>query len=297
MKTKLPSLTGLRAFDVVGRNGSVRRAAAELGVSHSAVARQLRDLELWFGVKLVSTTAHGTTLTADGQRLHGYVSAGFDLICRGAVDVRPVGTRRTLRVWCTPGLASYWITPRLGELQTRLASIDIVLIPSDGVPNFQKNEADLEIRFGHRDEPGLKSESLCTPAVLPVASPNWIARNPGCRQPSGLLACDLVHEAGPEWWRLWFERVGCQVSGKLRGPRLGTLPAAIAAACAGHGAALVTEPLIRDLLEAGVLEVVTDTPVVLEDYVAVSRQDRAHESAVVAFKRWFREGMGGRTAA
>lgn len=292
MSTKLPSLTGLRAFDVVGRTGSLRRAAAELGVGHSAITRQMRDLEHWFGVKLLSTTAHGTSLTADGQRLHGYVSAGFDLIVRGAMDVRPHGARRTLRIWCTPGLATHWITPRLAEIQKRLPTTDIALIPSDGTPSFQKNEADLEIRFGHRHEPGLRSEGLATPAILIVASPSWIGRNPDCRDPRALATCELVHEANTEWWRLWFERVGVKTVGKLKGPCLGTLPTAIAAACAGHGAALVTEPLIRDLLAAGVLEVVVDTAVVFEDYVAVSREDRADESVILAFKRWFRESMG-----
>ena len=288
---RLPSLTGLRAFDVVGRTGSLRRAAAELEVSHSAIARQMRDLEHWFGVKLLSTTTHGTSLTADGHRLHGYVSAGFELIVRGTMDIRPHSARRTLRVWCTPGLATHWITPRLPELQRRLPNTDIALIPSDGTPNFQKNEADLEIRFGHRHEAGLRSESLTTPSILIVAAPAWMSKHPTCRSPLSLLDCDLIHEADTEWWRLWFARVGVEPPGKLRGPCLGTLPAAITAACAGHGAALVTEPLVRELLAAGVLQVVADVDVVFEDYVAVCREERAGESAITAFKRWFRDSM------
>jgi DNA-binding transcriptional LysR family regulator len=288
---RLPSLTGLKAFDVVGRTGSLRRAAQELGVSHSSVARQMRDLEHWFGVKLLATTAQGTCMTLDGQRLHRYVSAGFDLIFQGAQELKPHSGRRMLRIWCPPGIAVRWITPRLPELQKRLPDVDVVLAPTYEPANFHKNEADLELRFGWREEPGLVAERLGTPAIIIVASPAWISAHPQARDPRALMEMKLLHEYSTDVWRLWFEKLGLKPPVKLKGPCLGILPATVAAACLGHGPALVAEPVARDLIEQGKLEVVVDVDVVFEDYVAICREERAAERAIVAFKRWFRESL------
>jgi LysR family glycine cleavage system transcriptional activator len=62
----LPPLTLLRAFEAAGRAGSMRRGAEEAGLSHTVLSRQVRDLEHWFGRKLVRTSPRGVELTADG---------------------------------------------------------------------------------------------------------------------------------------------------------------------------------------------------------------------------------------
>lgn len=62
----MPPLTALRAFEAVGRTGSVRSAGEELSVNHSVVSRHIRNLEQWLGVKLVETRGRGIALTRLG---------------------------------------------------------------------------------------------------------------------------------------------------------------------------------------------------------------------------------------
>ncbi len=49
---RLPSLNGLRVFEVVTRHLNFRLAAEELGVTQAAVAQQMRGLEAELGLKL-----------------------------------------------------------------------------------------------------------------------------------------------------------------------------------------------------------------------------------------------------
>ncbi|MCK1716865.1 LysR family transcriptional regulator [Bradyrhizobium sp. 141] len=53
MHAPLPSLNALRAFEATARQRSISRAAAELGVTHGAVSRQIKVLEEVMGVSLL----------------------------------------------------------------------------------------------------------------------------------------------------------------------------------------------------------------------------------------------------
>jgi DNA-binding transcriptional LysR family regulator len=68
------TLTQLNAFVLVARLGSVRAAAAALGVSESAVSQALTALREDFGDKLITRSQAGMTLTPGGSRLLGTAS-------------------------------------------------------------------------------------------------------------------------------------------------------------------------------------------------------------------------------
>lgn len=67
---RLP-LKALAAFEAVARLGSIAKAAAELGVTPSAISHQLKALQDLAGVKLLATARGGALLTAHGERFAG----------------------------------------------------------------------------------------------------------------------------------------------------------------------------------------------------------------------------------
>lgn len=73
----LPPMTALRAFEVVGRVGGIRRAAAVLSLDHAAVSRHVRSLEVWAGMPLIERTGGGGRLTPDGEKFHRRISAAL----------------------------------------------------------------------------------------------------------------------------------------------------------------------------------------------------------------------------
>ncbi len=186
---------------MLGKAGSLRRAAAELNGTHTTVVRQIRQLESWLGAALVETSASGTVLNPQGVRFH-------KTVCQAP-----------------PGFATFWVLPRLREIQRRMPSVAFDIIPMEA-RKFDKNSFDIEISHGFRDDPELVNMALVRPRLLALASPAWIKAHPQVKTAKGLLAQTLVHERFTDVWRSWFEALGFHV---------GTLQAAPGRAHHGAG--------------------------------------------------------------
>jgi LysR family glycine cleavage system transcriptional activator len=287
---RLPPLVALRAFEAVARLGSVRRAALDLSVDHAAVARHVRNLEAALGVRLLTTGPRGSTPTAEGQRLFEATQRAFDAIAEAADAVRP-RTRSELRIWCVPGLAVRWLMPRLGALEVLLPRHDIVLRPTDQSPDLPRGEADVEIRFGRRPMPGLRSEDLAAPRFFPVASPRFLAARAPVGDVATLAGLPLVHEDSREQWRRWLAAAGLDPVPPLDGPRLWYANVAIEAVLLDQGVALVNRLQVGRELDDGRLVELLDTAIGLGAYEI--RADAAHwnDPAIVDLRRWLRQEM------
>src|SRR5450755_1366512 len=88
----LPSLNGLRAFEVAARHLSFTRAAAELNVTQTAVSHQIRRLEEQLGLRLFIRRNRALELTAEAREYLPSVRAAFEDL-RAATD-RMLHTRR-----------------------------------------------------------------------------------------------------------------------------------------------------------------------------------------------------------
>lgn len=64
----------LHAFMFVARERSFTRAAAQLGVTQSALSHTIRTLEAKLGVRLLTRTTRGVSPTEAGERLSGHLS-------------------------------------------------------------------------------------------------------------------------------------------------------------------------------------------------------------------------------
>ena len=103
---KMPPLVMVRAFEAAARTGSMRKAADDIGVSHTVISRHVRNLEAWAGRKLLETGPRGTLLTQEGAIFHRAVSEAFQIIAAAAVELRPRTRKGMLRIWAMPGLAT-----------------------------------------------------------------------------------------------------------------------------------------------------------------------------------------------
>jgi DNA-binding transcriptional LysR family regulator len=286
----LPPLVALRAFEAVARLGSVRRAARELGIDHAAVARHVRNLEAAVGVPLVVTGTRGSEPTAEGQRLFEAARRAFDDIAAAVDAVRP-RVRAELRIWCVPGLAVRWLMPRLSALEAMLPRHEIVLRPTDRAPDLGRGEADVEIRFGGRPEPGVRSEELATPRFFPVASPAFLAGRPPVAAAAAVAALPLVHEDSREQWRHWLAAAGLDPVPPLEGPRLWYANVAIEAVLLDQGVALVNRLQVGRELDEGRLVELLDTAIGLGAYEIRADAARWTDPVVVELRRWLRQEM------
>src|SRR5215211_9254439 len=92
-------VSNLQAFLAVARERSFTRAAAQLGVSQSALSHTMRGLEARLGLRLLTRTTRTVALTEAGERLLRVVGPWFDeieaeLAALGELREKPAGTIR-----------------------------------------------------------------------------------------------------------------------------------------------------------------------------------------------------------
>ncbi|MFQ6547157.1 LysR family transcriptional regulator [Aestuariibius sp. 2305UL40-4] len=181
---QIPSLSALRAFETAIRTGSLKDAADALNVTHAAISQHVRALEADFGIPLVDRGPRGVTPTPEGRLLSDALTSAFTRIEIGVTRLREEVAGRPLTVACTPTFAENWLMPRLGAFWTLHPDIEITLKPSAALADVAGGEADLAIRYGQGNWPGLDSVQLTNADFVVVAAPSLAETNPDlCRTP------------------------------------------------------------------------------------------------------------------
>jgi len=294
--TALPPFAALRAFEAVGREGGIRRAAASLGLDHAVVSRHIRLIEEWLGVGLFDRDGGRLQLTAVGARFHARISAAMAEMADATADAMDGGDHkgRSLKLWCVPGFAAQWLTDQIADFEVLHPDHHVELRPTDGPANLLAREADIDIRFYLDDWPpapggkGLRFVPLARPQIMVVANPEMAARLAGATAPD-LLDATLLHEEHEEQWRAWLRLNGVAAPARIGGPLLWHAHLAIAAARRGRGIALASDYLVaRDLKQGALVEVeIPDTrQVELGTYAFVTREDRWSSPAIATLRRF-----------
>ena len=138
----------LRIFHAVAEAGSFTHAGETLGLSQSAVSRQVGALEADLQVPLFHRHARGLILTEQGDTLFRTVR---DVVQKlEATRMRLSDNRERphgeLRVTTTVGIGTNWLTPRLGEFLELYPDVRLNVILSDDELDLAMREADVAIR-------------------------------------------------------------------------------------------------------------------------------------------------------
>lgn len=217
---RLPPLIMLRAFEAAGRTGSMRKAASDIGISHTVVSRHVQGLESWIGWKLLDAGPRGVTLTPEGRSLHDATSVAFQSIANISAQLRAKAGTDELHIWCFPGLATRWLIPRLDEIREVVSSGEVLIRATDRMPDFVRGEADIMIGFGDGNRAPGRVFPLLRPRMFPVASPGWVARYGMPGSVEELTRLPLIHEESYAQWTSWLTQAGVRLDRPLTGPRL-----------------------------------------------------------------------------
>ena len=166
----------LRIFHGVAQAGSLTRASERMGLSQSALSRQIAALEEALQTPLFHRHARGLSLTEAGEMLyrtahemdHRLTAARTRLM--DAKD-KPYGP---LRVTATVGLGSIWLTPRLKEFIELYPDIQVSLLLFNEELDLARGEADVAIRLRQPVQPDLIQRKLFTVHNHIYALPVWI---------------------------------------------------------------------------------------------------------------------------
>lgn len=293
MSRSLPPLVALRAFEAVGRLGSVGAAAEELCVSHSVVSRHVANLEARLGVDLLVPKGRTVALTEAGEAYLARITRAFDAIARATSELKPARVRK-LDIRCIPGLANRGLLRHLSALEARLPDTEIMLQPTLAHPDLLGGEADAEIVYRETLPvgEGLEAKLVMRPRVFPVASPAFIDRFGVDHDLADLPTLPLVHEESTEQWERWLETAGVSFNGSLKGMRLWHAHLAIEAARLGQGVALANEALAADDIASGTLVEIGRTDIRLGGYYLVAAAKRWGDADIRAVRDWLNEVYG-----
>jgi DNA-binding transcriptional LysR family regulator len=169
----------LRVFHAAAAAGSFTHAGEQLGLSQSAVSRQVSALESMLRVPLFHRHARGLILTEQGDLLFRTtqdVQLKLETVKTVLTDSRekPHGD---LRVTTTIGLGANWLTPRLNDFMESYPEICISLILTDEELDLAMREADVAIRFRQPTQPDLIQRKLFTVHFHVYASEDYIERH------------------------------------------------------------------------------------------------------------------------
>ncbi len=250
-RRKLPPLNALRAFEVSGRRLSFRAAAEELGVTHGAVAQQVRALEDHLGQTLFQRLPRGLALTAPGTAYLREVTRAFDTL--SDATGRLLGRPDIITLSVTPTFAAKLLIPRLAELNAALPYVELRMVATEILSDFERDQVDIAVRLTRPPFPsGLEAKLLFHQELIAVASP-YLLRDLQLPLSTELLSkLPLLHDSHGNWHTF------LRTDGRLPGAVFNQTTLALDAALAGQGIALACRVFVARDLEAGRLVQVTD---------------------------------------
>jgi DNA-binding transcriptional LysR family regulator len=189
------TMADLVAFLAVARQRSFTRAAAQMGVSPSALSHTIRKLEERLGVRILTRTSRSVSPTEAGQRLLERVGPHFDEVdaeLEGLSELRdsPGGT---VRVTAGDHPAETILTPKLASLLPLYPRLNVEISVSNGFVDIAAEGFDAGVRLGET----LAQDMLAVPIgpelrMAVVGSPAYLARCNVPKEPSELAAHDCI---------------------------------------------------------------------------------------------------------
>ena len=240
-------LSILRAFEAAGRTGSFRTAAAELGLTPSAVSHAVRKLERTLGATLFERGGRTAQLSPEGEALMRHVGRAFDELRRGIEIVSTRGPQ-LLRLHSAPSFAAQWLSPRLAAFLGANPGIEVRLAAGTDYTRFLNDEFDADIIYGAPRLPRLEVLPLGEETVTPLCAPALAA---SIKSASDLLGQVLIESESKQIrWSDWFAQNGL-LAPRPYGVRFDRSFLAIDAAVNGLGIALESTRLAERELASG----------------------------------------------
>ncbi|OCX63428.1 hypothetical protein BFP70_12315 [Thioclava sp. SK-1] len=175
---EIPSLAALRAFEAAARNASLSAAARELNVTHAAIAQHITGLSAHFGEALLQRQGNRMVTTPTGQILAQGLSAGFGQIAETVHMINQTKSNAPLKITTTANFADFWLMPRLPGFWRDHPDVPLSIEVTNTVVDLRHSTADLAIRFGQGNWPGVDSKQVF-PVVLTIcAAPTMLQAHP-----------------------------------------------------------------------------------------------------------------------
>jgi DNA-binding transcriptional LysR family regulator len=276
-------LAALRAFEAAARLQSLRDAAAEIGLSPSAVSHHVRNLEGLLGARLFDRLARGVALTAAGRALAADLSPAF---CAIAEAYAKAGSAQLdLRLSAAPLFASRYILPNIDALNALQPGVSFAVESTLERSDVSRDPRSMALYFGPAPT-GVRTIEVAASGSLVVASPRVSETIAGDRRALASATLLTITRRSSHWAAL-FKML--DLDGPRREVFFDSIEGVLHAAEAGFGIALLPTLVCEEPIKSGRLTQVH--PAVLDNgwrYWLTASEDGPAAKHLNAVAKWLR---------
>jgi len=250
----------LQAFVVVAREGSFTKAAAQLGVSQSALSHTIRGLETRLGIRLLTRTTRSVSPTEAGERLLQTAGPRFEeieaeLAALTELKDKPAGT---IRITTAEHAANTVLWPKLSKLLAEYPDIKVEINVDYGMTNIVTQRYDAGVRLGDQVEKDMIAVRISPDMHMAVvAAPSYFANRSVPRTPRDLETHNCINLRLPTHGNLlvWeFEKDGHALNVRVDGQWVfNSSTPRLRAALAGSGLAYLPDDIVQQHVAEGSL--------------------------------------------
>jgi DNA-binding transcriptional LysR family regulator len=251
-------VSDLLAFLAVARARSFTRAAAQLGVSPSALSHSMRGLEERLGVRLLTRTTRSVAPTEAGERLLRSIGPRFDEIeaevaALNELRDKPAGT---IRITASEHAAESVLWPVLERLLPDYPDIHVEVTLDSALTDIVAGRFDAGVRLGEQVAKDMISVRIGPDMRMAVVgSPVYLAGRPPPRVPGDLTVHRCINLRLPTlggFYAWEFEKRGREVRVRVEGQlAFNAVAPIVRATLAGFGLAFVPEDRVNSYLADG----------------------------------------------
>src|SRR5205823_3515164 len=259
------ALDGVEAFLSVAQHRSFRKAAAELGVTPSAISQAVRTLEARVGTALFIRTTRSVGLTEAGERFQSRARPAFEELVAARDAARELGQRPAglLRLTVPRAVVPILLEPLIASFCQANPDVEVEVVASEELIDLAAEGFDAGIRLGQFVAADMIAVRLTPPFPLViVGSPDYLRRRgqPACIDDLRQHACLRLRRSNGSiaaWSLLDGNK---SVEAVVSGPLIANdLPTLLGAAVQDMGLAQVPNPIATAAIAAGGLVRVLDS--------------------------------------
>ncbi|MGY0571305.1 LysR family transcriptional regulator [Bradyrhizobium sp. RDM12] len=253
------ALDGVEAFLSVAQHRSFRRAAAELGVTPSAISQAVRALEARVGAALFIRTTRSVGLSEAGERFLARARPAFEELIAASGAARELGQRPAglLRLTVPRSVVPILLEPVVASFCRAFPEIEVELAASEELVDLAAGGFDAGIRMGQFITPDMIAVRLTKPLpLIIVGSPVYLAQRGRPERPDDLRehACLRLRRSNGALASWSLNDNGRSIEIAVSGPFIAyDFPTMLGAAIEGVGLAQVPGPLANGAIATGKL--------------------------------------------
>ncbi|RDK05390.1 LysR substrate-binding domain-containing protein [Cupriavidus lacunae] len=284
----IPSTDSLVIFDACVRSMNFTQAGNALGLTQSAVSRQILDLEQFLNVALFERAGRHLTLTAPGKRYWEEVTPLLEELEAKTIRMQMRHTlQNALNLSVAASFCNRWLIPKLPQFLEQNPRALVNVASRVGPIDLSRTEFDAAIINAPSPPQGVMTKLLFSIRLAAFASPGLLKKKRRLTA-SDIATLPLLHLTGmPDAWETYLHRMGLDDVRVSAGAHYSLWLLSCEAALAGLGVALLPPELVAEDVKAGRLIRLSQIEIPRNlSYWLAWRETEDNSPALQAFRDW-----------